>query len=158
MQNLFRTLPGLVEKIEADVLLREALVFAAWRRIEGELLSEQTAPVRLEEKRLIVAVSSITWQKHLADLSGQMLFKINAELGTSLVGFIEFVIDPKAVKTERKKRSLSNNPSESFDTRALDEVSPELAISASAIGDDHLRHQFLLAAGKCLLRRERIAD
>src|SRR5215210_294806 len=107
MLDLFRTLPRLVTDIEGAEPLREALVCAAWRRIAGQALADHTAPVKLENATLRVAVSNLMWQRHLKDLCGQMLFKLNAAVGIPAVSYIELEINEKAVLQERSKMSRS---------------------------------------------------
>ncbi len=155
MLDLFRTLPGLVKEIEGSDVIREALVFAAWRRIAGEGIVEQAVPVKLENTTLFVAVASQTWQWHLKDLAGQLLFKLNAAVGSTVVNFINFEINEAAVIGART-RSGSLDESE-LSRMAEEAITPELADAAAGIEDAELRRQFLLAAGNCLVRRERIS-
>ena len=152
MLDLFRTLPALLSDIEGGSELREALVFAAWRRIAGEALAGHTAPVRLENATLIVAVSSLTWQRHLKDLGGQMLFKINAALGAPMVSYIQLDIDEAAVLNERGARPTVDDD---LRRQAEEEITPELSLAAATIEDEELRKQFLAAAGNCLIRKKR---
>ena len=155
MLDLFRTLHTVLGDIEGAETVREAVVFAAWRKIAGESLAEHACPLKLDRGRLVIAVSSLMWQRQLKDLCGQMVFKVNAALGTPAVTFIDLRIDEQAVLDERKKRSGTprSNPQD-----AAKEISPELAHAADNIEDDELRRQFLLAAGNCLVRRERIVQ
>jgi len=151
MLDLFRTLPILLSELEGADAVREALVFAAWRRIAGEGLRGNTAPLKLDGSTLTVAVSSLTWQRHLKDLGGQMLFKINAALGAPLVSYIQLDIDESAVILERKQHG---NDGRELDLRTADaEITPELRQAASKIEDEELRRQFLAAAGNCLARK-----
>ena len=154
MLDLFRTLPGLMSEIEGAEEIREALVFAAWRRIAGEALAGHTAPVKLENSTLVVAVASLTWQRHLKDLGGQMLFKINAALGAPMVSYIQLDIDEAAVMKERGGRT------QRVDSNRLaeEEITPELSSAASNIEDEQLRELFLAAAGNCLARRRSRID
>ena len=101
MNELFRALPALLKQFDENEDLREAVAFAAWRRIAGESLSPHAIPLRLENKHLTIAVSSETWKKHLQSLSGQMIFKINSVLGQAVVTFIEFRVDEKTILKER---------------------------------------------------------
>lgn len=155
MLDIFRTLPGLLKDLEGAELIREAVVFAAWRRIAGEALAEHAVPLKLENGTLSVAVSNITWQRHLKDLCGQMVFKLNAALGTPAVTFIHLQIDEQTV---REHRSKMRKPEPDLRYNAEKEVSPELVRAADAIADDELRRQFLLAAGNCLVRKKRMAE
>ena len=155
MLDLFRTLPGLLADVEGAEAVREAVVFAAWRRIAGEQLAEHAVAVGLANSRLIVAVSNLTWQRQLKDLCGQMVFKLNAALGSPLVTYIELTIDEPAVLRERDKR-MSASPDETLLRREAEkELSADLVEAANRISDGQLRRQFLLAAGNCLVRRKR---
>ncbi len=108
MQDLFRALPKLLKEFEDTEEVREAVVFAAWRRIAGESLSEHTVPFRLFNKHLIIAVADKMWKRHLESLSGQMIFKINSILGQPIVTFIEFRIEAATLETERAKHRTKN--------------------------------------------------
>jgi len=68
------------------------------------------------------------------------------------VSAIELTIDEAAVLNGRKTSSASGID---FEVEAAKQISPELSRAADSIEDDALRRQFLVAAGKCLVRRER---
>lgn len=152
MQDLFHTLPAILNDVEGAEAVREAIVFAAWKRIAGERLAAQTVPLRLDGKKLMIAVSTKTWQRHLADLSPQMLFKLNATVGDRSVEFIEFVIDTSEV--EKAKTTII----ESTDDAARSEITRKISDAAQAIGDESLREQFLAAAANCLARKRRMTN
>ena len=154
MLDLFRTLPAVLKEIDGAEGVREAIVFAAWRRIAGDGLSPHTVPVRLADATLSVAVSNLMWQRQLKALAGQMVFKLNAAMGSPVVNFIEFVIDEAAVMNDR----TSSYDDDELRRAAESQISPELTAAAANIADAELRKQFLLAAGICLARRGRIAD
>src|SRR5688572_23550569 len=101
MLDLFRTLPRVLHDVEDIDEIRQAIVFAAWRRIAGDSLAEHAVPLGLEETTLVIAVSNVTWQRHLKDLCGQMVFKLNAALGSPLVTFIELRVDDAAVRANK---------------------------------------------------------
>jgi hypothetical protein len=153
MLDIFRTLPGILDNIEGAEMMREAVVFAAWRRIAGDALAEQAVPLRLQNGRLFIAVPNLMWQRQLKDLCGQMLFKLNAALGTPTVNFIDLEIDELAVLAQRKQNAALSEAE--FRTQAEHEISAELADAADAIADEELRRTFLLAAGNCLVRKKR---
>jgi hypothetical protein len=156
MNELFRALPALLRQMEDNESLRQAVVFAAWRRIAGEGLREHAVPLRLYQKHLIVAVMSETWKKHLEHLSGQMIFKLNSVLEQPLVTFIEFRVDEETVKHERAKFNSRKIDAEREREIALEQVSPKMRQAADAIKDENLRYQFLLAAGSCLARKKKM--
>jgi hypothetical protein len=154
MNELFRALPALLRQMEDNESLRQAVVFAAWRRIAGEGLREHAVPLRLYQKHLIVAVMSETWKKHLEHLSGQMIFKLNSTLEQPLVTFIEFRVDEEIIKEERAKHQKNAVDEETQRQLALEQVTPKMRQAADSIKDENLRYQFLLAAGSCLARKK----
>ena len=156
MDELFRALPALLKEMSDNEPLREAVIFAAWRKIAGEGLKEKAIPIRLYQKHLIIAVESEMWKRHLESLSGQMIFKINSALGQAQVTFIEFRVDEETIREERSKRQKNLMDEEELREIALEQVTPNLRIAADAIKDDNLRYQFLLAAGSALAQKKRL--
>ncbi len=156
MEELFRALPALLKEFEDNQDVREAVIFAAWRKIAGDALRDRAVPHRLFKKHLVIAVMSDTWKKHLEHLSGQMIFKLNSVLGSAVVTYIEFRVDEKVVLEDRAKHRKSIVSDENIKEKAMNEVTPKLRHSADAIKDDNLRYQFLLAAGSCLVRKEKM--
>ncbi len=155
MNELFRALPVLLKEMSDNESVREAVVFAAWRRVAGEGLRDKAVPIRLFQKHLIVAVETATWKKHLESLSGQMIFKINSALGQALVTFIEFRVDDATIQAERAKHRTNLIDEDKLREIALEQVTPKLRRAADAIKDDNLRYQFLLAAGGALARKKK---
>ncbi|HLA95380.1 MAG TPA: DUF721 domain-containing protein [Pyrinomonadaceae bacterium] len=151
MDAFFRTLPGLIDAVEGSAEVREAVIFAAWRRIAGAQVSDRTEPVALQEKRLVVAVADKTWKRNLEELSGQLLYKLNAALGSSLVKFIEFRIEPASIDHQ-----ISSPESEAerkdAERAAIADLVPDVAKSAASIKDEAMRKTFMLAAANCLSR------
>jgi hypothetical protein len=158
MNELFRALPALLKEFDESDEVREAVTFAAWRKIAGETLRDRAVPFRLYKKHLIIAVMNDTWKKHLEHLAGQMIFKINSALGSAVVTFIEFRVDEDAVLEDRAKHRRTNNYDESIEEKAFDEVSVKLRHSADSIKDENLRYQFLKAAGSCLARKKKLVN
>ena len=158
MNELFRALPALLNKMDDNEKVREAVIFAAWRRIAGEGLREKAVPIRLYQKRLTVAVESEMWQRHLESLSGQMIFEVNSALKQALVTFIEFRVDDEAIEAERLKNRKSAMSDDELREIALEQVTPKLRRAADAIKDDNLRYQFLIAAGSSLAQKNRKRD
>src|SRR6187549_3709000 len=97
MERLFASIPGALNALGHNAKIDEAMVFAAWRSCAGEMLNERTAAAEFFENRLVVAVTDKTWQRHLEELSPQILVKLNGRLEQGTVRFIEFVIDADAV-------------------------------------------------------------
>ncbi len=156
MNELFRALPALLKEFDDNETVREAVTFAAWRKIAGETLRQHAVPFALTQKRLTIAVKSETWRKHLEHLSGQMIFKLNSALGSAVVTYIEFRVDENAVEKENFKGDTRTLSQEEFEEIALEEITPKMRRAADAIKDDNLRYQFLLAAGSCLARKKKL--
>lgn len=147
MDAFFRTLPGIFEAIDASPEVKEAFVYAAWKRVAGVQLTERTVPFSLNAKRLAIAVADKTWQRNLESLAPQLLFRLNAMLGRPLVEFIEFRIDAAAVEAGTDKGDKTEAKPDST------ELPQEVLESAAAIKDDQLRKAVLHAAANCLSRR-----
>ena len=158
MNELFRLLPNLLKEFEDNQKVREAVIFAAWRKIAGESLAEHAVPFQLSKKHLTVAVANERWAKYLKDLSGQMIFKLNSALSQAAVTFIDFQVNDEFVQAEREKRRTKTFDEDELRELALNQVSPKLRSKADAIKDDDLRYQFLLAAGSCLARKEKLKN
>ncbi len=152
MQELFRSIPQVFKDFQDNEAANAAIVFAAWRRISGETLGNHAVPVRFDKKKLVIAVSSDTWRKQVADLSSQMIFRLNAALGMSLVTLIEFRVDAKAVKGKRLETCESESSDKEYNEIAMKAVTKNIRLAAEAITDKNFRYQFLLAAGSSLIR------
>jgi Arc/MetJ-type ribon-helix-helix transcriptional regulator len=154
MEDIFRSLPKVLQETgEADAL-REPLIFAAWKRIAGENLERNTAVTKLDEKRLVVAVPDEIWKRHLEALSRQMIFKLNSLLGAEMVTFIDFRVDAKQFSASRAEQERKAVERLTFDRRSREELTPELREAAEKIADPEMRKLFLQAAGNCLVRKK----
>lgn len=153
MHEVFDAFAAVMRSMPPDPDIREAFVFATWKRVAGELLCEHAVPVKFDEDVLHVAVSNVAWQKHLADLSPQMLFKLNAILGHGTVLRIEFAVDENFVLASRQRLTMEKADDE-FISLAESETTGDVIRAARQIEDENLRNAFLLAAGRCLARKE----
>lgn len=158
MNELFRLLPTLLKEFDDNDTVRSAVVFAAWRQIAGPSLCEHAVACEIDGKHLTVAVASERWRKYLKDLSGQMIFKINSALSQAAVTFIEFRVDEQFVVSDREKRRGKEYDEAELREMAMKNLSSGLVQKADSISDTNLRDQFLLAAGSCLARKERMRN
>ena len=149
MELIFGAIPSIVNGLGPNAGAAEAVVFAAWARVAGDLLGERTSPLHFFENRLIVAVQDEMWRRHLEDLSPQMLVRINGRFGQSTVRFIEFRVDEAAVIKARKAEVLGSE-------KTAAHVTPSLIRAAQAIADENLREQFLSAAASYLDKQKKI--
>lgn len=145
MNAFISTLPGVFDAIEASDEVRDAFVFAAWRNIAGEQVGTRTMPLRVEGKRLVIAVTDKTWKRNLETLASQLVFKLNVALGKSLIDFIEFCVSP-----------LDVLPRTSTAATVDDEAPAPMAVTVSArsIRNEELRSAVLKAASNCLSRKK----
>ena len=146
MEQLFGAIPAAMASLGLSDEAAEALAFAAWKRVAGELLVKKTAPLELRKARLLIAVEDKTWQHHLESLAPQMVARLNGALGEGSVKFVEFRIDKRAV--------VAKQMAEKAAIKAVPEISKELETAANAIADEHLREQFMAAAGFYLDRQK----
>ncbi len=149
-------MPKILREFGENPELREAFIFSVWRKIAGESLSEHTVPVKLFGKHLVIAVADKMWKRHLELLSDQMIFKLNSALEQEAVTFVEFRIDENRLALERGQKRKDLLDDEKYRETILKQLTPKLRRSAESIKDDNLRLQFLLAAGGCLARKERL--
>lgn len=151
MEQLFAAIPAVVKALEMNSHCDEAVVFAAWSRCAGELLRGRTAPLKFSDNRLVVAVEDASWQRHLENLSPQMLASINRSTGQGTVKLIEFCVDKSAVgrKQDHARATVEYGPGD---------VSPSLCSAAEAISDENLREQFLNAAASYLAKQELVRN
>jgi hypothetical protein len=139
MNQLIKSLPGVLRAAGDSAEIAEAAAIAAWKHAAGDGLKDHAVPLKLENRTLTIAVADAIWQKQLHSMRGQLLFRVNSILGKPLVGELDFVIDPKLVKPAVEQRVAQE---ELLDN----EVPLELWSAASAIQDKELRKKFLKTA------------
>ena len=148
MIDLLKLLPILLRKAGDSEEARQNAVLAAWIGAVGPQLRQVSAPIRLERKTLIVAVTNSTWQIQLHKMRGQILFKLNSLLGAPTVTTLEFVINSAMI-------AQATQQIEQVKFVAPEKHAQKLHKNAEAIPNPDLRDAFLRAAGKCLDRRYR---
>ena len=146
MNQLIKSLPGVLRAAGDSAEVAEAAAIAAWKHAAGEGLKDHALPLKLENRTLRVAVVDVIWQKQLHSMRGQLLFRVNSILGQPVVSAIEFEVDPKLFQTRARQQQ---QPEEPLDN----EVPLELWSAANAIHDKELRRSFLKTAMTSLRRR-----
>src|SRR6476620_4149795 len=129
MQDILSALPELLDEHGDNEEVRRAVVFAIWRRVAGDSLSEHASAVALDGSTLRIAVADRNWQRNLSELSKEMLFRMNFIFGSAEVKRLEFVIDKAAVATANR-RVVDHAADEA---RALDEIDEPLRKAADTI-------------------------
>lgn len=148
MNSLGRLLPSLVRGAEDSPHARECAAVSAWNGAVGAGVRRASAPVRLDNRLLIVAVVDQTWKTQLERLAGQLIFKLNSALGAPIVTRIQFRVDEATVAAYNARDS---RPIAAGDPAACARA---LATDAAEIPDPGLRDAFLRAASRCLARTE----
>ena|ERR1700741_2032862 len=139
MNQLIKSLPGVLRAAGDSAEVAEAAAIAAWKHAAGDGLKEHAVPLKLEDRTLTVAVADAIWQKQLNSMRGQLLFRLNSLLGKPLVGTLDFVVDPKVAKPNVEQAVRHEEPLDN-------EVPLELWSAANAIQDKGLRKRFLKTA------------
>ena len=139
MNQLIKSLPGVLRAAGDSTEVAEAAAIAAWKHAAGDGLKEHAVPLKLEERTLTIAVADAIWQKQLHSMRGQLLFRVNSILGKPLVSVLDFVVDPKLAKPAIEQPAWTE---ELLDN----EVPLELWSAANAIEDKELRKKFLKTA------------
>lgn len=145
MNQLIKSLPQVLRAAGDSDEVAEAAAIAAWKHAAGDGMKEHAVALKLENRRLTIAVADPIWQKQLASMRGSLLFRVNSILGQPLVSALEFVIDPKLAKP----RVVQTEAEEPLDN----EVPLELWSAANAIHDKELRKSFLKTALRSLKRK-----
>ncbi len=139
MNQLIKSLPGVLRVAGDSTEVAEAAAIAAWKHAAGNGLKDHAVPLKLEDRTLTIAVADAIWQKQLHSMRGQLLFRVNSILGRPLVGALDFIVDPKLAKPPVEQPAQQE---EFLDN----EVPLELWSAASAIQDKELRRKFLKTA------------
>jgi len=138
MNQLIKSLPGVLRAAGDSTEVAEAAAIAAWKHAAGNGLKDHAVPLKLEDRTLTIAVADAIWQKQLHSMRGQLLFRVNSILGKPLVGALDFVIDSKLAKPPVEQH-VAEEPLDN-------EVPLELWSAAGAIEDKELRKKFLKTA------------
>jgi hypothetical protein len=147
MNQLIKSLPQVLRAAGNSAEVAEAAAIAAWKHACGDSLKEHAVALKLENRRLSVAVADPIWQKQLTLMRGQLLFRVNSILGQPLVSAFDFVIDPERAKPRVDQPEEQEEPLDN-------EVPLELWSAANTIHDKALRKSFLKTALLSLKRKK----
>jgi hypothetical protein len=151
VEQLFTAIPGLFDRLPENPELRRAIVDAIWKKEAGSGLQSCTKAIGLNGTTLKVAVPDEAWCKHLAELSGQLIFAVNRRAGRKLIERIEFVIDT-SVFPEKQRVSTEPEAGPSDDAEQTTD-DKELTKAATSIKDPKLRELVLRTAAYSKKRR-----
>jgi hypothetical protein len=149
MDNLIKSLPGVLSAARASPEVSQAAAFAAFTHTAGEGLRSHAVPRQLnDDGTLVIAVSDVLWQKQLKSMLSELIFRTNTLLGSAIVKNIEFQIDPLLVKSKRPTTEAVEEINET-------DVPLEVWAAANAIHDRELRLKFLRTAVIAIKRQEK---
>ena len=149
MEELSRFIPQLLDQIGSPEDLREQTALGAWSRIVGPSVRQHCFPSRLFNGRLVVLVSDRVWKTQMSRMSGEILPRLNQQLGPGSVTFIEYRLDPG-----RFTEAAQKEPRPASRQVAL-RVRRQLRDAADQINDPELRDLYLRAATSYLGRQGR---
>jgi hypothetical protein len=150
MIDLARLLPKLLKATGTNPEMAEIATRLAWIRAAGEGLRTHAVPTRLVRRTLIVVVADAIWQNQLQTMAAELVFRINQLLGSSVVDFIEFRIDPATIEKARSRSWREKRVSTSGQRTP---IPADVLSAAGHIADPDLRERFVRAAANCIDRR-----
>lgn len=86
------------------VLRDRDLTAAAWPAAVGKQVAARTRVLRVEERRLVVAVEDVLYQRNLQSLTRQILANLRDLVGSAAPESIEFVLAPQRRSPQREFR------------------------------------------------------
>jgi hypothetical protein len=137
MQALLKSLPVLLELNDVPEM-RQAVAIAVWPLAVGEKLKEHSKPLRLTERILMVAVPDARWKSEFEHHAPQIVYKLNAAAGRSIIARIHCLVDAAAFKGVRNASAKNETATEPVDLKVLK--------AAESIADTDLRKHFIAAA------------
>ncbi len=146
MDQFIKALPVIMRDAGDSGEVAEAACFAAWNHAVGEGLRNNVMPMRLEERKLVVAVHDAIWQRQLKSMIGQLVSRVNNVLGQPFLKSVELQIRPELIRKSDAERKPVHN---------MHDIPQELLFAARKITDPELRRALLGAAASCLSRVEK---
>ncbi len=149
MQSILKTLPALLDQGD-DPEMRRAVTFALWPSAVGEQLKVHSIPISLNDRVLSIVVADANWKGEFEHHAAQIVYRLNASAGRSIVRRIVCV-----VRSDDFKRSPDSSLTQgaAIQPRVVD---PQILSAAARIDDINLRNNFIAAAGNCLSRNAEI--
>jgi predicted nucleic acid-binding Zn ribbon protein len=83
--SLEAAIGGLINEAGWELAVATGSVFGRWAQIVGPDLAAHTSPVGLADGELIVTADSTAWATQLRLLAGQLVHRLNVELGDGSV-------------------------------------------------------------------------
>lgn len=81
----------LLAKLGIERKLKQQQALLLWDKVVGEKIASRTRAVGLENGKLFVGVDSASWRNELIFMKGDIIVKLNAEVGDRIVEDIVFI-------------------------------------------------------------------
>ena len=102
-KQLGAILSGVVARLGIDRNLDDYRVWEAWDEVVGPQVARNAEPIKLDQRRLVVAVKSNGWMQELSLLRHDIRDRLNAWMRRDVVGEIFLVIgNPSKSKAARQ--------------------------------------------------------
>ena len=95
MELLLKTLPALLDQA-GEPEMRQAIVFALWPSVIGDQLKVHSRPLALNDSVLSIALADANWKREFEHHAKQIVYRLNAAAGRSIVRRILCVVNSEA--------------------------------------------------------------
>lgn len=92
MEPIADLLPHVYRKLARDAVDEESLLLALWPGVVGEKLAARTRPLRLRGRTLIVETVAQDWRKQLAQITGDIVRRLNEAAGKAVLDDVQFLV------------------------------------------------------------------
>lgn len=149
LDSLASVLAGLAHRLGLESKLLEIRLHRRWSEIVGQQIAAHTRPDQIRFKKLYVYVQHSVWLQQLTYLKPNLLDKINAAAGESLVSDLVLRIGdfgPDSSKVE----PYASEPAQRVEPPPA--VKADAAHHAQAVRDPDLRNHFAAVMAQALTR------
>ena len=67
-------------------------IWEAWDQVAGPQIARNSRPLKLDSRRLVVAVRSAAWMQELTLLKGELVAKLNQWMGREVIDDLLLVV------------------------------------------------------------------
>lgn len=82
---------GVLQELGIADRVRDASALLAWEEVAGPRLAERARAIRVHRGKLELAVPSGVWRTHLSFSKRQLIERLNAQLGRTVIRDLVFV-------------------------------------------------------------------
>ncbi len=110
--RLGTVLENVVARLGLDRNLDDYRIWQAWDEVVGPAVARNAQPVRIDSRRLVVAVRNNVWMQELSLLRDRLCERLNEWMGRNVVGEIFLVvgkIEPPTRSDERVRPLQANS-------------------------------------------------